>query len=178
MIKDKLALLHKQEKLEPVTATLPNGTKLFMERIECTSHYLSHLRKVIYDVAFKNLYYHNLKVPEDCMAVGDTLLRVEEVASIEFPQDFLAILNKPKGKCRGTKFYLDEFLYLDNVNFLRADSIRDNILLQRCNGTMIFDILKIVDPSGNTTEFIASPAVQKRMAEAKEVGRINMMIKS
>jgi hypothetical protein len=175
-IKNKLLWLKENNKLEPVKATLPDGSKLFMERIECTTHYLSHLRKIIYDVAFQNLYYHNSKVPQDCIAVGDMLLRVEETTSIEFPEAFLAILNKPKGKCRGMRFYLDEVLYLENVNFLRADSIRDNILQQRCDGTMIFDVLKIVDPSGNTTEFHASPAVQKRMAEAKDAIRIQMMI--
>ena len=175
-IKTKLLWLKEQKKLEPVKATLSGGCKLFMERIQCTTHYLSHARKVIYDVAFENMYYHNAKVPENCMAVGDMLLRVEESTSIQFPDEFLVILNKPKGKCRGMKFYLDEFLYLENVNFLRANSIRDNILQQRHDGTMVFDVLKIVDPSGNTTEFHASKAVQKRMAKYKEVVRMSKMI--
>jgi hypothetical protein len=175
-IKNKLALLKEHKKLEPVTATLPDKTKLFMERIECTTHYLSHARKVIYDVAFKNMYYHNSKVPQDCIAVGDMLLRVEESTSTEFPDEFLAILNKPKGKCRGMKFYLDELLYLENVNFLRADSIRDNILQQRHDGTMVFDVLKIIDPSGNTTEFHASKVIQKQMAEYKDAIRAKMML--
>jgi hypothetical protein len=134
------------------------------------------MKKQLWDVTFENLYCHNCKVPVDCIVVGDMLLRVEKLTYIEFPDDFLALLNKPKGKCRGTKFYLDEILYLSNVSFIRADSIRDEILKQRQDGTMVFDILKIVDPSGNTTEFIASPAVQKRMAEYKEGVRIQMMI--
>jgi hypothetical protein len=175
-IYNKLAILESQKKLEPINAILSNGTRLAMERIDCTTHYLSSLRKVIYDVTFENLYCHNCKVPENCIAVGDFILRIEESAHIEQTDAFLAILNKPRGKCRGTKFYLDDVLYLDNVNFLRSDSIRDNILLQRQQGTMVFDVLKILDPSGNTTEFLASKAVQKRMAEAKEAIRANMMI--
>ena len=175
-IKTKLLWLKENKKLQPVTAILHDGSRVEWERIEGTSHYLSHGRKQIWDVTFENLYCHNCKVPENCVAVADMVLRVEESTGIEFPDAFLAILNRPKGKCRGTKFYLDEVLYLENVNFIRADSIRDNILLQRQQGTMVFDILKIVDPSGNTTEFIASMAVQKRMAEAKEVVRMSKMI--
>jgi hypothetical protein len=175
-IKNKLIRLEYDKKLEPVNAILPNGTRLFMERIQCTTHYLSAMRKVIMDVTFESLYFHSGKVPENCIVIGDTMLRVEESTHIDDPERFLSILDRPKGKCRGTRFYLDEVLYLENVNFLRADAIRDNILLQRQQGTMVFDILKIVDPSGNTTEFIASPAIQKRMAEAKEVVRMSKMI--
>jgi hypothetical protein len=175
-INQKLLWLKENKKLTPVTATLHDGSKLFMERIECTTHYLSHMKKQIWDVTFENLYCHDCKVPDNCIAVEDMVLRVEESTHIEDAEHFLAVLNKSKGKCRGTKFYLDEVLYLDRVNFLRADSIRDEILIQRHKGTMAFNILKIVDPSGNTTEFIASPAVQKRMAEAKEVVRMSKMI--
>ena len=175
-IKTKLLWLKENKKLEPVKATIHGGSKLFMERIEGTTHYLAHAKKLIFDLKFENLYFHNSKVPENCVAV-DMVLRIENSASIDLPEDFLAILNQPKAKSRGTKFYLDDILYLENVNFLRADSIRDNILQQRHDGTMVFDALKIVDRSGNTTEFLASSAVQKRMAEYKEVARIQMMIK-
>jgi hypothetical protein len=176
-IKNKLIRLEYDKKLEPVNAILPNGQRLFMERIQCTTHYLSAMRKVIMDVTFENLYCHDCKVPENCIVVGDMLLRVEESTHIDDPEKFMAILDKPKGKCRGTKFYLDDVLYLDNVNFMKADELRDDILHKRQAGTMIFNILKILDPSGNTTEFIASPAVQKRMDAARKLNKVEMMIK-
>ena len=176
VIRHKLFQLEFNKKLEPVNAILPGGGRMFMERIQCTTHYLSAMRKVIMDVTFENLYFHDGKVPENCIVVGDTLLRVEESTHIDDPEKFMAILDKPKGKCRGTKFYLDDVLFADNVNFMKADELRDDILHQRQAGTMIFDILKILDPSGNTTEFLASPAVQKRMHNARSLNRKQMMV--
>jgi hypothetical protein len=175
-IRTKLFWLKENKKLEPVNAILPGGGRMYMERIHGTTHYLSAMQKVIMDVTFENLYFHDGKVPENCIVVGDTLLRVEESTHIDDPEKFMAILDKPKGKCRGTKFFLDDTLYAENVNFLKADEIRDDLLFKRQKGVMIFDILKILDPSGNTTEFLASPAVQRRMDEARVLAKQQMMI--
>ena len=165
----KIIRLEFEQKLEPVKATVHGNTKLFMERINGTSKYLSHLRKVIYDVKFENTYHYDGKVPVNCFAVDGMILRIEDQAcvGVQFPdgdfEKFLEILNRPNPVPTGTRIYLDKILYMDNVPFLRADSIRNNLLQQRKDGLMCYQVLKIIDPSGNTTEFHASPAVQKRM---------------
>lgn len=180
-IMDKLALLDFHKQIEHLNATLPGGNKLFMERINGSSKYLSHLRKVIYDVRFENCYYHNGKVPENCFAIGNEILRIEDEACVGivipyFPEKFLEILNRPQPASQGMRFYLDGVLYMKNVPFLKSDRIRDEILHHRHGGTLIYDILKVIDPSGNTTEFHASPTVAKRMSIAREAARQKMMI--
>ena len=169
-ITTKLIRLEYEQKIEPVKTTVHGGTKLFMERISGSSLYLSHLRKVIYDVKFENTYYHNNKVPENCFAVDNMILRIEDQAcvGIQFPFDsdpekFLEILSRPIPVSKGTRIYLDHVLYMDNVPFARADSIRNNLLQQRKEGTLVYQVLRIINQSGNVTEFHASPAVQKRM---------------
>ena len=180
---DKLALLEFNKQIEPLKATLHGGNKLFIERINGSSKYLSHLRKVIYDVKFENCYYHDGKVPEGCFAIGNEILRIEEQTGvgIQFPEDsnpelFLEILNRPNPKPVGMRFFLDGTLYMQNVPFLRSNTIRDEILIARHKGTMIFDVLKVIDPSGNVTEFHASSAVQKRMGKVRETAHNQMIV--
>jgi hypothetical protein len=175
-IKDRLARFEFHKELEPVKTTLPGGTKLFMERIKGTTKYLSHLRKMIYDVVFVNTYYHNGKIPVNHLVVDNILLKIEAMADIYCPEKFLEIMNNTVVCPRGCRFYLDDVLYMKDVPFLKADKIRDNLLQQRHDGTMIYDILKIIDPSGNTTEFHASPAVQNRMGRARGIAHLQMMI--
>ena len=168
-IKNKLLWLKENNKIEPVKATFPGGVNLYMERINGTSKYLSHLKKVIYDVRFENCYYHNNRIPKNCFAVENTILRIEESCNLENMENkFLEILNRPNVEPVGIRFFLDGKLHLKDVPFLKSDRIRDNILQQRHDGTMIYDVLTIIDPSGNKTEFYASPAVAKRMKHLKE----------
>ena len=77
---------------------------------------------------------------------------------INIPQEILDTL-QPKTK--GTCFYLDNILYMDNVPFIHAEGIRDVLLRERTDGTLWFDILKIVDPSGNETKFYPSKRAQR-----------------
>jgi len=166
-IKNIIIKLEFYNKLEAVRAIIPKGAKLFMERIHASSKYLSHLRKIIYDVEFENVYYHNGKVPENCFVIDNQILRIENQATIEQPDKFLEILNRiipePKGIC----FYLDDVLYLQNVQSSKSDGIRNLILNQRHDGLILFDVLKIIDSSGNVTEFHASSAVKLKMQVAK-----------
>ena len=181
-ILNKLALLDYNKQIEPMKATLPGGKKLFMERINGSSKYLSHLRKRIYDVKFEKCYYHDGKIPENCFAINNEILRIEEQVGIGvqfsngIPERFLEILNKLQPESQGIRIFLDDVLYMSNVPFLKSDRVRDEILYQRHNGTMIYDVLKVVDPSGNVTKFYASPAVQKRMERARSEARILKMI--
>jgi hypothetical protein len=181
-ILDKLALLDYHKQIEPMKATLPGGNKLFMERINGSSKYLSHLRKMIYDVKFEKCYYYDGKIPENCFAIENVILRIEEQEGIGvqfsngIPERFLKILNKPQPESQGIRIFLDDVLYASNVPFLKSDRVRDEILVMRHNGTMIYDVLKVVDPSGNVTKFYASPAVQKRMEIGRKVAHLQMMI--
>jgi hypothetical protein len=150
-------------KLEPVSATMHAGNRLFMERIQGTTKYLSNNKTMIYDVDFADTYNHSGRIPKDHFVVGDYLLKVEKWAHIDNPEEFLAILNLEIPKAPGTCFYLDGKLFLENVSFARMPLIRDQLLRDREDGDMIFHCLKIVDVGGNTTEFWASPAVKKRM---------------
>lgn len=68
--------------LEAVVGFFPNGTKIYMERIIGTCHYLAHRKKVIYDVAFDKLYYHNGAIPEGHVAIENILYKIEDQATI------------------------------------------------------------------------------------------------
>lgn len=175
-IKYKLARLEFKLKIEPVSVRIHGGTKLFMERIIGTTKYLSHLRKVIYDIRFKKLYYHNNNIPQNFIAVNNWLLEIENQAHIEVPEKFLEILDRPEPIPTDIQFYLDGILYLHNVPSLKADDIKNDLLKQRHNGTMIYDVLKMVDLTGNITEFHASVAVKNRMNVAKGIAHLQMMI--
>lgn len=162
--------------IEPVKATLPDGSKLFMERINGSTKYLSHMRKVIYDVAFENTYYHNGIIPLGYFVIADMLLKIEESSDVTTPERFIELLEKIPPKPHGMRFYLDDTLYLENVSFIKSDMIRDDILRARKDGSMLFDVLRIIDPSNNITEFHASPLVQLRMQTARELSRKQMML--
>ena len=154
--------------IEPVKATLPDGSKLFMERINGSTKFLSHMRKVIYDVAFENTYYHSGKIPQGRFIIDNMIYKIEESSDTSDPERFIQLLEKVMPKPHGMRFYLDETLYLENVSFMRSDIVRDDILKARKDGPMLFDVLRIIDPSNNITEFHASPSVQRRMKLAGE----------
>ncbi len=147
--------------LEAVTVIQSDGSRLYMERIIGTTKYLAHNRKVIYDVSFLNLYNYNLRIPAGCIAIKDWLMKIDGYAHIEHPSSFLKLLDKPAPKVRGTRFYLDNKLYAENVPFGKADAIRNDLLQQRNDGIMWFEVLTIIDPSGNETKFYPSKKALK-----------------
>jgi hypothetical protein len=159
-IMDKLV----KTKLDPVSATMHGGYRLFMERINGTTKYLSNNKTMIYDVTFADTYKHTGKIPEDHFAVENYLLKVESWAHIDNPEEFLRILNLEYPKVPGTRFYLDNILFMENVPFIKADLIRNELLNDRYAGIRTFRCLKIVDIGGNITEFFASKEVQRRKA--------------
>ena len=140
----------------PVDALYPKGKKLFMERINETTKFLSNAKKVIIDASFVNIYNFNNKIWDGCFVVNDFIYKIDSWASINFPEKFIDILNKKHPPIKGTCFYLDDKLYLSNAPFLKCDSIRDNLLQQRNDGTMWFECLKIVDNASNATCFYPS----------------------
>lgn len=158
-IMDKLVRI----KLDPVSATMHAGNRLFMERITGTTKYLSNNKAMIYDVTFADTWDHSGRIPEDHFVVDNYLLRVEGWSHIDNPEKFLEILESTVPKTPGTCFYLDNVLFLDNVKFINADRIRNQLLRDRADGDMNFHVLKIVDVGGNVTEFYASPAVEAKM---------------
>jgi hypothetical protein len=168
-LKNRLNALYSKDKkhnqLEPLTVIFHDCHRQGMERIIKTSHYLSNNRKVIYDLGFLSLYNHNLKIPEGCLAVGNWLLRIERTCSIENPEYFMEILDTPQPLAKGTCFYLDNILYMDNVPFVHAEGIRNVLLKERADGIVWFEVLKIVDPSGNKTLFYPSKKAQRVHAE-------------
>jgi len=168
MEKNNLALKEIIKKLasykyDPVDAVIHGGNKFFMENIVGTTKYLSNAGKVIYDLMFADLYYHDKKVPLNHVAIGEYLYKIEACVNLDDPEKFLGVLNFQLIYTQGTKFYLDNVLYAENMPFTREDKFRDLLLEQRWDGTLFYHCLKIVDPAGNTTEFWASPAVEKRM---------------
>jgi len=151
-IKNRLMVLE----TEPVTAVHPRGMKQFMERVVGTTKYLSNMKKIIYDVSFLDLYNFDGKIIDGCFAIDGFLYKIDNWAHIDFPERFLEILDKESPKTKGVCFYLDNKLYLDNVPFIKCDPIRDDLLRQRTDGFMWFEVLKIVDTAGNSTSFFPS----------------------
>jgi len=146
----KLALLE----LQPVDVILSDGTRLFMENVVGTTKFLGHLRKKLYDVTFESLYYHNKKIPKNHFALNNMILKIEAEAESSDPEKFLAILDKKVKTIRGSKIYLDDVLFKDSIPFMKTEKIRNKLLLSRNDGKIQFKVLKVIDPSGNTTEFI------------------------
>ena len=151
-IKSKLKYLI----FEPTTVIHSNKNKQFMERIKNTTKYLSNNRKIIYDITFLKLYNFDYRIPGGCLAINDWLVKIDRYAHIDQPDSFLKILEEPAPKIKGRCFYLDDVLYLENVSLSQLDRIRDLLLTQRNDGTMWFEVLKIVDLSGNETLFLPS----------------------
>jgi len=164
-VKGILGINRDKPTLEPVNVILHDKSKNYMERIIGTTKYLAHNKKIIYDTLFLKLYNFDKRIPEGCFAVGGWLLKIEQWAHIDRPARFLEVLDSPPPKCVGTRFYLDDILYMDNVPFRDADGIRNNLLLQRSDGIIWFEVLKIVDPSGNETLFLPSKKAQKAHAD-------------
>jgi hypothetical protein len=175
-IKERIVLLEYQKKLEPANVFISKDHKIFMEVIAGSTKFLSHMRKVIYDITLEGMYYHNGKIPSGCFAMDNYLYKVESQANIEEPEKFLEILNKKCTRKTGIQFYLDGILYMDDVPFAAADRRRDVLLHQRQDGLMLFDVLKIIDRAGNATEFHASPAVQRKMDAIREISHKQMII--
>ena len=155
-------LYHKSEEhpkatIESVDAYFITGRKTYMERIIGTSKYLSNKRRIIFDVKFADLYYHtDKKIPDNHFVVGNHLYLIESVAYIDEGEKFLEILEKPMPKGSGTKIYLDGQLYMDEIKFMKVEAIRDQLLHERQDLIRWFDVMKIIDPSGNVTEFLPS----------------------
>jgi hypothetical protein len=160
---EQITFILAKHSFEPMDAIMDTKNKMFMEWIYGTDKFVSNLRKVIYELSFANIYYHNKKIPLGHIAIGEYLYKIDRMASLAEPEVFLDMLKTVRPRTSGTKFYVDGKLYKDNVPFMLADKLRDNLLQQRHDCTMLFDCLTIVDPSGNHTQFLASPAVQKRM---------------
>jgi hypothetical protein len=166
----RITRLEIKKELEPVTAIHHGGQKQFMERIKGTTKYLSSARKIIYDVTFLTLYNHDLKIPEGCIALENMLLKIEGWAHIDHIDSFLKILDRPPVAGVGTRIYLDHELFMDNVPFIKSDAIRDELLTQRNDGTRWFDVLRVIDPSGNETQFLPSrKAIRLHEASKKAV---------
>lgn len=161
-IKHKFDLLEFNKKMDPIRATYPDGTKHYMERIIGSIKIVSNMRKVIHTVSFANTYYHDGKIPQDHIAVENMLLKIDLTVSMDEPERYLEILDLPNPVPVGTQFYLDGELYMANVSFLHSDEIRDELLHERAKGERWFEVLRIVDASGNVTEFYASPAVRAK----------------
>lgn len=153
--------------LEAVAGFFPDGTKIYMERIIGSCHYLSHRRKTIYDVAFDKLYYHNGAIPEGHVAIENILYKIEDQATVMEEDKFIEILDRHTKRTSGTRFYLDKKLYMDNVPLMKSDGIRDALLQQRRDNILWFDVLRIIDLSGNVTEFYPSDAVKMRHVASK-----------
>jgi hypothetical protein len=143
-----------------------------MERIIGTTKYLTHTKKVIYDLVFLRLYNFDKRIPEGCIAVNDWLLKIDNWAHIDSPARFLQVLKSPAAESVGTRFYLDDILYMDNVPFKLAEDIRNVLLTERNDGTVWFDVLKIIDPSGNETLFLPSKKAIKTRKLQQEMARL------
>jgi hypothetical protein len=59
---------------------------------------------------------------------------------------------------------------MEGIPFNKSDKIRNHLLLQRNDGLMWFDILKVVDPSDNVTLFLPSKAAIRKHEEAIRQG--------
>lgn len=149
-------------KIRPVTVIHPDGVKQHMEWIIGTTKYLSNLKKIIYDTTFLQLYSGNPnKILEGCFVVDNYILKIEKWCHIDDYDKFLKILENKEIKTRGTRLYLDNDLYMGNIPFKDQDKIRNHLLEQRRDGTMWFDVLKIIDPSDNVTYFYPSKTALK-----------------
>lgn len=151
----QIGLLDQKSELQPVTAIFPNNQKIFMERIEGTTKYLCHNRKVIYDITFVKLYNMGI-IPESHFVIDHFMYYIEDWSHISEHEHFNRIMNKMIPTSKGVCIYLDDKLFQENVSFLNAEKIRNELLYQRNDGTRWFDVLKIVDPSGNETIFLPS----------------------
>lgn len=176
-IKGMIGINKEKPTLEPLTALFHDGSKIYMERIIGTTKYLTHTKKVIYDLVFLKLYNFDKRIPEGCIAVNDWLLKIDDWAHIDSPARFLQVLKSPAAESVGTRFYLDDILYMDNVPFKLAEDIRNVLLLERNDGTVWFDVLKIVDPSGNETLFLPSKKAQRIHQEQYLIGKMAEILK-
>lgn len=167
-IKDLLTHMAEHKKLDGVSVRLSGNTSMHMDRINDTTLYLSNNRRMIYDVSFVESYNHTGKIPANHLVVGNMLLVVDDWAHIDDTDKFLSILNKKQVEMTGTKFYLDGVLYAFNVPFSQSESMRNDLIHKINDGEIKFHVLKIVDPSGNVTEFHASPLIEARMAGKEE----------
>ena len=147
---------------EPVTAILPDGRRLFMERIKKTCKYLSHNKKVIKDTSFYKLYAYDKKIPEDCIVVGGLILHVDRTAHFINIDEYLDILNSEIPHRYGTKIYMDDVLFIQDIPVKEAENIRNKLLRERVDGKRWFNKLTIIDPSGNKTTFLPSKRVYER----------------
>ena len=167
-IKNAFTNMQEEKRIEGVTARLSGNTTMFMDRIKDTTLYLSNNRKMIYDVAFVESYTHTGKIPANHLVVGNMLLIVEDWAHIDNTDKFLSILLRKPADSSGTRIYLDGVLYASNIPFLQSEKMRNDLIHRRNDGEIKFTILKVVDPSGNTTEFHATPLMRARMAGKEE----------
>jgi len=142
------------------TVIYSNGKRYFIEWIKGTTKCFSHNRTIIYDVSFLQLYRYNEKIPEGCFACNQWICKIDKQTHINNPAVFLAILDYTYPQREGTRYYLDNKLYMKNVPFRQADKIRNDLLYQRKDGLLWFKCLTIVDPAGNKTWFYPSIKVQ------------------
>jgi hypothetical protein len=148
--------------LDPVSAIIHGGTKLFMERIIGTTHFLSNNRKIIYDVAFADVYIYDGKIPQNHFVVDHMLLKIEDWCHIDEEEKFLNLLNKEIVPGQGMRFFIDDVLYCSNVPFMKAETLRNELLKARNIGDRVyFKVLKVIDPSGNVAEFITKLTPEK-----------------
>lgn len=156
-IVNRLAVLNTQ----PVIVIHPNGAKQHMDWIVGTTKYLSNMKKIIYDTTYLQPYNCNpKKIIDGCFAVDSHVVKIVEWCHIDDADHFIRILDTKVKEPKGTCFYLDGKLYMEDVPFIKADRIRNNLLTQRVDGTMWFDVLTVVDPVGNKTHFYPSKNVK------------------
>jgi len=154
--------------LESVKVRLSGNYVQLMERINGTTHYLSNNRKIIYDVVFADLYFHNKKIPENHIVVDNTLLKIEDWCHIDEEERFLEILKREPAKSVGMQIFLDDKLYMSNVPFSKSESLRNELLYERNHGIIyFFSCLKVKDPSGNVTEFHTQMTSERCIAKGK-----------
>lgn len=142
--------------LEEVTVIHPKNVRQFMEWIVGSTKYLSNRRMVIYNVSFLGLYNHDGKILDGCFAIDNFLYRIDQWAHRDNPERFEEILQSTVPEGVGTRIYLDDKLYMSNVSFGKRDGIISDLLTQRNDEIMWFNILKLIDASGNTTCFYPS----------------------
>jgi hypothetical protein len=152
-IAEKIKYMVFNKQLSPVSAVFADKTKLFMERINGTTLYLSNMRKILYDLSFADIYNFDGRIPKAHIVIDTTLYKIDDWCHIENCEKFLSLLDRDISTSHGTCIYLDDVLHASNISFLTLSEIRNDLLHSRNSGDMHFKCLKVVDASGHVTLF-------------------------
>lgn len=156
----------KTKACQPVTAKTATGEEQW-ERIIGTTICFSDRRTKVHKLDYVDMFRLG-KVPKHHVNIDHLLYAIEEQADVaEDTEAFFNIMSTiVEEKPRGMTISVDGKIEAEHVSFRQSDKLRDQILMDRQDGKRRFGVLKIIDPSGNTTIFLPSSTVKQHMVEA------------